>query len=277
MEQEGSVAAAARAAATAAAQTAVAATAQAAVEPAVVAMAAMAMGAAAPEPKERMSEVQTGGARPKGEEEDVPRRKPVCTQESVQALANFQRLTKGTGAQGLHPLLFRSGLGLLGVDDEFASLVFRIFDTDRDGVVTRREFVHVSTTLLTAYAKLEPNEHAARLVFRAFNAKRDGRLTREELHKVNEALLATMSRLGMDSGLMRVRPPVERVLRLMALAATAPPWPRLPSPHAAQPRPVSSRQVHSLRRVADDVCKQLMLVLDPKGQVLRPPCIACPP
>ena len=220
MEQElGSVAAAARAAATAAAQTAVAATAQAAVEPAVVAMAAMAMGAAAPE---RMSEGQTGGARPKGEEEDVPRRKPVCTQESVQALANFQRLTKGTGAQGLHPLPFRGGLGLLGVDDEFASLVFRIFDTDRDGVVTRREFVHVSTTLLTAYAKLEPNEHAARLVFRAFNAKRDGRLTREELHKVNEALLATMSRLGMDSGLMRVRPPVERVLRLVALAATAP-------------------------------------------------------
>ena len=114
MEQElGSVAAAARAAATAAAQTAVAATAQAAVEPAVVAM-AMAMGAAAPEPKERMSEGQTGGARPKGEEEDVPRRKPVCTQESVQALANFQRLTKGTGAQGLHPLPFRGGLGLLG-------------------------------------------------------------------------------------------------------------------------------------------------------------------
>ena len=97
---------------------------------------------------------------------------------------------------------FRSSLGLLGIDDTFAQILFNSFvkaeHHDRDGFINRSEFCASMAIML------HPGnvEQQVSMAFDAYDTNHDGKLSLEELENVIAAMFAAMVK-------MRIRQPDE--------------------------------------------------------------------
>ena len=97
---------------------------------------------------------------------------------------------------------FRSSLGLLGIDDTFAQILFNSFvkaeHHDRDGFINRSEFCASMAIML------HPGnvEQQVSMAFDAYDTNHDGKLSLEELEYVIAAMFAAMVK-------MRIRQPDE--------------------------------------------------------------------
>ena len=97
---------------------------------------------------------------------------------------------------------FRSSLGLLGIDDTFAQILFNSLvkaeHHDRDGFINRSEFCASMAIML------HPGnvEQQVSMAFDAYDTNHDGKLSLEELENVIAAMFAAMVK-------MRIRQPDE--------------------------------------------------------------------
>ena len=95
---------------------------------------------------------------------------------------------------------FRGSLGLLGIDDAFAQILFNSFAKadhhDRDGYINRSEFCASMAVMLHPAAV----EEQVSMAFDAYDVNKDGKLTLEELDNVITAMFAAMVK-------MRIRQP----------------------------------------------------------------------
>ena len=100
---------------------------------------------------------------------------------------------------------FRSGLGTLGMDMEFVTILFNTFDRDGDGMVSKREF------LASMAVMLHPDETDQQIgmAFDAYDRNKDGQLDIEEVEHVISALFSTMDKMGIRDQ----RPDVKRTAR----------------------------------------------------------------
>ena len=87
---------------------------------------------------------------------------------------------------------FRSGLGMLGMDQTFAQILFNSFDHDRSGSINKSEF------LASMAVMLHPSdmEEQVSMAFDAYDTNRNGRLEMDELHNVLSAMFSTMCKMG---------------------------------------------------------------------------------
>lgn len=107
------------------------------------------------------------------------------------AAANFASMDKND--DGLLSIdEFRSGLGLLGMDKDFSSLIFNAFDRSGDGFIDRREFIANMVVMLHP----EPNELQLSLAFDTCDVNKDGKLDIDEVSNMVASIFAAMARMG---------------------------------------------------------------------------------
>ena len=87
------------------------------------------------------------------------------------AMQNFQQIDRNNDGK-LDLEEFRSGMGMLGVDKTFSTIVFNSFDTGGDGWIDRREFL-VAMAVMLHPDKLEDQID---LAFDAYDRNKDGKL-----------------------------------------------------------------------------------------------------
>ena len=109
------------------------------------------------------------------------------------AMQNFQQLDRDNDGR-LSREEFRSGLGMLGVDKAFSTIIFNSFDTGGDGWIDRREF------LVAMAVMLHPDnlEDQIDLAFDAYDVNKDGKLVFDELRQVIASVYATMEQMGIS-------------------------------------------------------------------------------
>ena len=107
------------------------------------------------------------------------------------ALQNFRSLDHDNDGR-LSQEEFREGLGMLGMDPTFSSLLFNSFDTGGDGYIDRREFVAAMAVMLHP----DNVEDQIDLAFDAYDVNKDGMLTYEELRDVIASVFSTMEQMG---------------------------------------------------------------------------------
>ena len=109
------------------------------------------------------------------------------------AMQNFQQLDRDNDGR-LSREEFRSGLGMLGVDKAFSTIIFNSFDTGGDGWIDRREF------LVAMAVMLHPDnlEDQIDLAFDAYDVNKDGKLVPDELRQVIASVYATMEQMGIS-------------------------------------------------------------------------------
>ena len=104
---------------------------------------------------------------------------------------------------------FRSSLGLLGIDDSFAQILFNSFAKaehhDRDGFINRSEFCASMAVMLHPTRV----EEQVSMAFDAYDLNHDGKLSLEELESVITAMFAAMVK-------MRIRRPDEHPTAALA-------------------------------------------------------------
>ena len=110
------------------------------------------------------------------------------------ALQNFQSLDRDNDGR-LSQEEFRQGLGMLGMDPTFSSLLFNSFDTGGDGYIDRREFVAAMAVMMHP----DNVEEQIDLAFDAYDVNKDGMLDYEELRAVIAAVFSTMEQMGIAS------------------------------------------------------------------------------
>ena len=95
------------------------------------------------------------------------------------ALKNFSQLDRDNDGR-LSREEFRAGLGMLGVDKTFSTIIFNSFDTGGDGWIDRREFLAAMAVML------HPDNLEAQidLAFDAYDVDKNGRLEFDELRQV---------------------------------------------------------------------------------------------
>jgi Ca2+-binding EF-hand superfamily protein len=112
------------------------------------------------------------------------------------AMQNFQQLDRNNDGK-LSREEFRSGMGMLGVDTTFSTIVFNSFDTGGDGWIDRREFL-VAMAVMLHPDKLEDQID---LAFDAYDVNKDGKLEYDELRQVIASIFSTMEQMGIsDAG-----------------------------------------------------------------------------
>jgi Ca2+-binding EF-hand superfamily protein len=120
--------------------------------------------------------------------------KPVMQLNDKQlreALDNFTAMDKnGDGA--LSRAEFREGLGMLGVDDDFSSILFNMFDAQGTGSIDRSAF------LTSMAVMLHPDEIEMQvgLAFDAYDLNKDGKLDLAELTQVVAAMNSAIAKMG---------------------------------------------------------------------------------
>ena len=109
------------------------------------------------------------------------------------AMQNFAQLDRDNDGR-LSREEFRSGLGMLGVDKAFSTIIFNSFDTGGDGWIDRREF------LVAMAVMLHPDnlEDQIDLAFDAYDVNKDGKLVFDELRQVIASVYATMEQMGIS-------------------------------------------------------------------------------
>ena len=107
------------------------------------------------------------------------------------ALKNFSQLDRDNDGR-LSREEFRAGLGMLGVDKTFSTIIFNSFDTGGDGWIDRREFLAAMAVML------HPDNLEAQidLAFDAYDVDKNGRLEFDELRQVIAAVYSTMAQMG---------------------------------------------------------------------------------
>ena len=109
------------------------------------------------------------------------------------AMQNFQQIDRNNDGK-LDLEEFRSGMGMLGVDKTFSTIVFSSFDTGGDGWIDRREFL-VAMAVMLHPDKLEDQID---LAFDAYDRNKDGKLVFDELRQVIASIFATMEQMGIS-------------------------------------------------------------------------------
>ena len=79
---------------------------------------------------------------------------------------------------------FRTGLGMLGMDQDFAHILFTSFDTDRSGAINKSEFLAAMAVMLHP----TDMEQQISMAFDAYDRNRDGVLTIDEFMLLMAAL-----------------------------------------------------------------------------------------
>ena len=112
----------------------------------------------------------------------------AVTREALKAFAAMDR----DGDGELSRVEFRSGLGSLGMDEEFCQILFNIFDRDGDGTINKGEFITSMSVML------HPTDHEEQIgmAFDAYDSNKDGKLELAELQRVISALFSTMEKMG---------------------------------------------------------------------------------
>ena len=106
-------------------------------------------------------------------------------------MVNFQQLDRDNDGR-LSREEFRSGLGMLGVDEAFSSMIFNSFDTGGDGWIDRREFMVAMAVMLHP----DNLEGQIDLAFDAYDLNKDGKLELDELRQVIASVYSTMEQMG---------------------------------------------------------------------------------
>ena len=107
------------------------------------------------------------------------------------ALKNFMAMDINGDGQ-LSADEFRTGLGMLGMDQDFAQILFSSFDTDQSGAINKSEFLAAMAVML------HPTnlEQQVSMAFDAYDVNHDGKLSVEELQHVITAMFGTMVKMG---------------------------------------------------------------------------------
>ena len=107
------------------------------------------------------------------------------------ALKNFAAMdTDGDGQ--LSSEEFRTGLGMLGMDQDFAQILFSSFDTDQSGAINRSEFLAAMAVMMNP----TDMESQVSMAFDAYDINHDGHLSLDELEQVISAMFGTMCKMG---------------------------------------------------------------------------------
>ena len=109
------------------------------------------------------------------------------------AVQNFQTLDRDKDGH-LSVEEFRSGLGMLGMDSTFSTILFNAFDSGGDGRIDVREFVAAMAVMLHP----DNMEDQIDLAFDAYDINKDGKLTFDELRQVIASIYATMEQMGIN-------------------------------------------------------------------------------
>ncbi|KAL1495262.1 hypothetical protein AB1Y20_017122 [Prymnesium parvum] len=104
---------------------------------------------------------------------------------------NFSSMDKnGDGALSLAE--FREGLGMLGMDADFSSILFNMFEKNADGNIDRREFLAAMAVMLHP----DSIEKQIGLAFDAYDLNKDGKLDLFELTNVIRAMNSAIAKMG---------------------------------------------------------------------------------
>lgn len=107
------------------------------------------------------------------------------------AIRQFARIdTDGDGRLSREE--FRDGLGSLGMDVEFAAILFNAFDTNGDGNISKDEFLTAMAVMLHP----DDTEQQVSMAFDAYDTNKDGKLDLQEITQVIRAMFAAMVKLG---------------------------------------------------------------------------------
>ncbi len=87
---------------------------------------------------------------------------------------------------------FRSGLGMLGMDPEFATILFNSFDRNSDGRINQREFCASMAVMMHPTDMVQQ----VTLAFDAYDTNKDGKLDLSEMTRVITAIFSTMEKMG---------------------------------------------------------------------------------
>ena len=123
-----------------------------------------------------------------GPDKEKPQLNDAAARE---ALKNFAAMDSDGDGQ-LSAEEFRTGLGMLGMDQDFAHILFSSFDTDRSGTINKSEFLAAMAVMLHP----TDMEQQVSMAFDAYDLNRDGRLSLEELEHVISAMFGTMVKMG---------------------------------------------------------------------------------
>ena len=120
------------------------------------------------------------------------RGKPRLDDEAARcALRNFAAMDIDGDGQ-LSAEEFRTGLGMLGMDQDFAHILFSSFDTDHSGAINKAEFLAAMAVMLHP----SDSEQQVSMAFDAYDLNHDGKLSLAELEHVISAMFGTMAKMG---------------------------------------------------------------------------------
>eukprot|EP00965_Chrysotila_dentata_P132603 4384870-Pleurochrysis_carterae.AAC.1 len=110
-----------------------------------------------------------------------------------QAKRNFRQMDVDKDGR-LSESEFRSGLGMLGMDESFAAILFAAFDKGGDGYIDMREFLAAMGVML------HPNDvkQQVSLAFDAYDLNKDGKLQLDELKAVIKSIFSAMYSMGLQ-------------------------------------------------------------------------------